>query len=131
MSDSRTPQLLHLRPPVPVVLSDGMSEAERFQNTTLRPILKFQNDLLVAVFRQYIRQHKNVFASLSRAKKEAYIDHALRQDIPFRNGLIGTIVGHFTTEEYGRYLEQENELRRRIVDLLARRLKDQILNTGY
>lgn len=131
MSDSRTPQLLHLRPLVPVVLSDGMSEAERFQNTTLRPILKFQNDLLVAVFRQYIRQHKNVFASLSRARKEAYIDHALHHDLRFRDGLIGTIVGQFTVEEYGRYLEQENELRRRIVDLLARRLKDQILNTGY
>ena len=131
MSDSRTPQLLHLRPPMPVVLSDGMSEAERFQNTTLRPILKFQNDLLVAVFRQYIRQRKNVFASLSRARKEAYIDHALHHDLRFRDGLIGTIVGQFTVEEYGRYLEQENELRRRIVDLLARRLKDQILDAGY
>lgn len=39
----RDQQLLALRPPVPAaLLTEGMSDEERFQNETLRPILKLQ-----------------------------------------------------------------------------------------
>jgi hypothetical protein len=50
-------------------ISDQTSTEESFQNRTLRPILKFQNDLLIASFKNYISTHKNIFYSYSVEKK--------------------------------------------------------------
>ena len=36
------------------IISDDSKPEERFQNETLRPILKVQNDLLLAVFKNYL-----------------------------------------------------------------------------
>ena len=41
------------------------TEVEKFQNDTLRPILKLQNDLLIHVFIQYCQQRKGLFFKLS------------------------------------------------------------------
>jgi DNA replication protein DnaD len=35
-----------------------MIEIEQFQNSTLRPILKFQNELLSAYFSEFARSHQ-------------------------------------------------------------------------
>ena len=45
------------------------SSEEKFQNQTLRPILKFQNDLFIEVFRNYAIKQKNAFFSLTPEKK--------------------------------------------------------------
>ena len=63
---TRDAVLSNLRPEIPSAkVLPGMSQEEQFQNNTLRPIAKLQNDLLVAVFRNYVRKHKNVFYDLS------------------------------------------------------------------
>ena len=50
-------------------ITANSSTEEVFQNQTLRPILKFQNDLFIEVFRNYAVKQKNVFFSLSPQKK--------------------------------------------------------------
>jgi hypothetical protein len=116
--------LKDLRPGIPSITdSDNYSAAEQFQNESLRPILKFQHDLLISIFQQYIRKRKNKFYELSSTQKLAYIDQSIRQDQKLKNLLIGTIIGHFTPEEYERYIALEKELRRRISDLLVQRLQ--------
>ena len=35
-------------------------DEERFQNQTLRPIAKFQNDLLISIFKMYIKKKKYI-----------------------------------------------------------------------
>ena len=49
-----------------------MGIEERFQNETLRPILKLQNPLLIEVFYNYIEKRKGVFFELSLPKKLDY-----------------------------------------------------------
>ena len=67
--NERSLKLLELRPVVGAArILPNMSEEERFQNQTLRPILKLQNDLLLASFQKYIVRGKNRFHEL---KKEA------------------------------------------------------------
>lgn len=66
-----------------------MRSEERFQNETLRPILKFQNPLLVAVFHNYIEKRKGVFYDLGLEKKLAYIESSLIKDQKFRNSIKG------------------------------------------
>ena len=67
---SRDSLLKSLRPDIlSKTINKEMSSEEYFQNTVLRPIIKFQNDLLIAVFLQFCIKYKNVFFDLSTEKK--------------------------------------------------------------
>ncbi|MEM1124541.1 MAG: glyoxalase [Bacteroidota bacterium] len=123
----RDDKLKELRPPIPTIIDqNAVSAAELFQNRTLRPILKLQNDLLVAIFQQYIDKRKGTFYKLPFPKQLAYIEHSVRKDLRFKNYLVGTIVGQFTSEEYGQYVANEKELSRRMTDMLVARLQSQV-----
>ena len=102
--NDRPNDLLRIRPEIKKTKQfDSMSTEERFQNETLRPILKLQNPLLIAVFQGYIEMRKGVFYSLSDAKKLDYIEAALIKDQKFNNTIKGMVVGHFTISEYNAY----------------------------
>ena len=125
---NRSADLLPIRPEIPSArITEGMSQDEKFQNETLRPIIKFQNELFIAVFRNYIRKHKNGFHELTRPRQLAYIENALQKDIKFRNSLKGMIIGHFTDEEYERYIQNSSALNKRMMNMVIERLKDHVL----
>jgi len=125
--DTRDLSLLALRPELPNVRIDGaMSSEEHFQNNTLRPVIKLQNDLLVAVFKNYIKKHKNVFQTYTVDKRLDYIDNAVQRDIKFRNSLKGIVIGHFTVEEYSKYIDNSSALNKRMMNLVKERLKSNI-----
>jgi hypothetical protein len=105
---------------------DTISPEELFQNNTLRPILKFQNDLLIELFIVYATKNKNVFFSLSIEKKNIYIEKATSADTAFRNQLIGVIVGLFSVEEYLEYAKNSSNLNKRIITMLIERWKSQL-----
>jgi hypothetical protein len=125
MSD-KTARLLSLRPSVTTKPASG--EAEIFQNLTLRPILKLQNDLLIRVFRQYIIQRKNVYYKLSATDQHLYITQSLKQDQKFQHFLKGLIMGHFTDQEYDMFLLNEHEMNRRLFNLIEQRLLSNMNN---
>ncbi|MFD2890662.1 glyoxalase [Flavobacterium chuncheonense] len=102
------------------------SSEEKFQNQTLRPILKFQNDLFLAVFRNYATKQKSVFFSLTPDKKMHYIETAIQRDIKFRNSLKGIVIGMFTLQEYEEYIQNSSNLNKRMMNLLIERLKSQV-----
>ena len=125
--NDRTTELLRFRPVLPNArITDGMSRDEHFQNATLRPIIKFQNALLVEVFRNYIHKHKSVFYGLTLPKKLEYIEHAIQKDMKFRNSLKGMVIGHFTVEEYDTYIQNSSALNKRMMNMVIERLKDQV-----
>ena len=127
MDTNRDQQILAIRPDLlGVDLNEESSFAEHFQNETLRPILKLQNDLLLNVFRQYFEQRKGVFYDLKHLKKMAYIEQVVQKDLRFRSLLTGVIVGHFTEIEWEDYLGDEAELRRRMMTMLVKRMQDQV-----
>lgn len=126
MSD-RDAQLIALRPELPQVrLSDQMSEQEHFQNVTLRPILKLQNDLILDLFRHYVEKHKGVFYEISPQRKMDYIESAIHKDMKFRNILKGLVLGQFTLEEYRTYSKDSSAINKRILSMIKERLKSQI-----
>lgn len=106
---------------------DNRSIEETFQNQTLRPILKLQNDLFISVFKNQISKHKSDFSSLSAEKKLSYIELTIQKDIKFRNSLKGMVIALFTIEEYERYIENSSDLNKRMMNMLIDRLKDQVL----
>jgi hypothetical protein len=102
------------------------SKDEIFQNQTLRPILKFQNELFLESFVNYIHKHKDDFYSLSTEKKMVFIENAIQKDIKFRNAMKGMIMALFTVEEFREYALNSSSLNKRMMNLLIERLKDQI-----
>lgn len=125
--NDRSDSLLRFRPEIKTTqINAMMSNDERFQNETLRPILKLQNDLLIQVYKNYIRKHKNKFYELSLEKRLEYIEKSIQKDIKFRNSLKGMIIGQFTVEEYGNYIQNSSALNKRMMNMTIKRLKDQI-----
>ncbi|HOZ74003.1 MAG TPA: glyoxalase [Flavobacterium sp.] len=109
------------------------SAEEVFQNQTLRPILKLQNDLLVEVFRNYITKSKTDFFHFTVEKKLQFIENSIQRDIKFRNSLKGMIIGLFTVTEYTAYIQNSSSLNKRMMSMLIERLKNQvqIFETAY
>ncbi|MGV6828469.1 MAG: glyoxalase [Flavobacteriales bacterium] len=124
---TRDANLLQLRPIIKSeTLKSTMSDEEFFQNKTLRPILALQNDLLIEVFKHYIKKHKNVFYELSIEKRLDYIDNAIHKDMKFRNSLKGIIIGQFTIAEHKLYVQHSSALNKRMMHLVKERLKSNI-----
>jgi hypothetical protein len=120
---SRSKNLLDIRPEITSARTyEGMSTEEAFQNTTLRPVIKLQHDLLMAVFSNYIAKRKNVFFELELPKQLEYIEHAVQKDTKFRNNLKGLIIGQFTVEEYDLYTQNSSALNKRIITIIKERL---------
>lgn len=127
--EARDNALLKLRPLIhSAKINVHMSVEELFQNQTLRPVIKLQNDLMVAVFKNYITKHKNVFFDLTVEKKLDYIENAIHKDMKFRNSLKGMIIGQFTLPEFEHYIQNSSALNKRMMDLVKERLKDNMLH---
>lgn len=118
--------ILSIRGGVIGSITSESSAEEKFQNQTLRPILKIQNDLLLLVFKNYITKQKVDFSSLSPEKKMQFIENAIQRDIKFRNSLKGMIIGFFTLLEYETYIQNSSNLNKRMMNLLIERYKSQI-----
>lgn len=119
--------LMELRPEIPSArITENMSSDERFQNETLRPVAKLQDDLLVAAFRNYITKHKNAFYDLNLEKRLLYIENAIQKDVKFRNSLKGMIIGQFTLQEYETYIQNSSALNKRMMNIVKERLQSNI-----
>ena len=107
-------------------ISSQSSEEEVFQNSTLRPILKLQNDLIIAVFQSYLNQNKIPFNDFSLDKKMKTIEVAILKDISFQNTLKGIVVGLFTVNEFFLYSNNTSGFNKRIRSMLIERLQSQL-----
>ena len=123
MNNNRPNNLLQIRPQIlSASIKDNMSDDERFQNLTLRPILKLQEPLFIEVFKNYARKHKSVFYDLSLEKRMDYIENAILRDMKFRNSLKGMVIGQFTIEEYKTYIKNSSALNKRMMLLVKNTL---------
>ncbi|MFH6968173.1 glyoxalase [Flavobacterium sp. FlaQc-28] len=107
-------------------VSAQSSADELFQNQTIRPILKLQNDLFIAVFINYVNKNKADFYSYTIEKKLQTIENSIQKDIKFRNSLKGIVMALFTIEEYDTYIQNSSSLNKRMMNLLIDRLKSQV-----
>ncbi|PZD76689.1 glyoxalase [Mesonia sp. K7] len=125
--ENRDEHLLLLRPEIQEVdFEKNMCADERFQNLTLRPVIKLQQYLLIEAFKNYIQKHKNVFYSLSLEKRFLYVENAIQKDMKFRNSLKGMVIGQFTIEEYQVYIQNSSALNKRMMNLVKNRILDNI-----
>ena len=125
--EARNQNLLKIRPDIlTTTINENMSNDERFQNVTIRPIIKLQHDLFIEVFKNYIAKHKNMFYELSLENKLNYVENAFHKDMKFRNSVKGMIIGQFTTDEYNLYILNSSALNKRMMNIVKERLLSNI-----
>ncbi|MES2780847.1 MAG: glyoxalase [Bacteroidota bacterium] len=118
----RNALLISLRPNISVDAERLSLPEEQFQQTTLRPILKLQNSLILAYF-----NNKTVLSNppVETKARLLFIENTIRKDAVLRNQLIGLVAGLFTEGEFAFYLQHASSLNKRIAQLLIKRIQDQ------
>jgi len=116
-----------VRPNLINLINSNTSDIERFQNEVLRPIIKMQNNLLVAFFKNYIKNNKIKLNTLKAEVQENKINTILTKDINFKNILIGSIIGHLEENEIEIYFKYKTEINKRIIQIIKQRLHDNFI----
>ena len=98
------------------------SREEKFQNITLRPIIKLQHELLIAFFENYILRKKIKFSILNTLKKQELMSNIFKNDTMFKTELRGLIIGHFTVDEFTVYQTMTADANKRILTMIRERL---------
>ncbi len=120
---SRNDNLIALRPVIDSIdANSSCSEAEQFQNKVLRPIIKFQHELIVVVFNAYLTKKRIDLISDTLEKKTEKLITIFKNDQFLIAELKGLIVSFFTTLEYHRYQEMKPEINKRIVQIIRARI---------
>ena len=113
-------QRMALRPTLD--LPSATKVEEQFQNNTLRPIMKQQNDLLQAALEIFLVKRKVKLEQVPTNQRFAKIKELVTRDNQLRGLLIGMAAGQFTSEEMVYYVSNERDVNRRMTNLLVERL---------
>jgi len=119
----RSAPLLALRSTISIDADRSSLPFEAFQNSCLRPILKFQNQLFVSLFRAQVQATD---IPPKGAALENFIKLRLQKDTALRNTLVGVVLGLLTDEELMFYFNHKSDLNKRIVAMLCQRITDQL-----
>ena len=123
---NRANKIMACRSHITIKESKNTNDEEQFQNQVLRPILKFQNKLLIKLFFFNCNTYKINFKEFNREEKYEYIENIFKKDFKIRTSFIGTVIALFTLEEFEKYLVNQKLYDKRIIQMLAERLKNQI-----
>lgn len=114
------------RPKLSGLVNLQTTPIEEFQNTVIRPIIKMQHHLIIAFFNSYLKKRKVTLLNLTEGNKKLKIKSILQKDLQFKNTLIGSIIGHFSLDEYKIYNQNTTEFNRRIINITIQRLQDSL-----
>ena len=103
------------------------NDIEKFQNIVLRPILKFQNDLLLQLFIFEFEKSKTKFDLIKNEQKTELIINNLKYNNKLKQILLGTIIGMFTNKDINFYKTNYSKINKRIFSMLNDRLIDQLI----
>ncbi|MEL6770315.1 MAG: hypothetical protein AAFP18_04545 [Bacteroidota bacterium] len=98
---------------------------EAFQTRTLRPLLKLQNPLLLALVADHLGRTTPGFPNFAPADQEERLMRMLRQDARFKRTLYSFVAGLCTEPEFAFFLHHRAEVRRRMLALVTERLRSQ------
>lgn len=117
---------LALRPAVATSASTEPTDTVGgFLHRTLRPVLKLQNERLLATVADFLYDHHVPFRAASVTEQQRLLAELLTRNTKLRYTLVGLMVGVFTTEELDFYRLHRSELNRRLLELAVRRAQDQ------
>lgn len=108
-----------------ILLTNPEQPLDQFQEV-LRQVLKLQNDVLLNLSIQFLENKYKDFLKRDSTIKDQLLHQSLKKDIPFKKLLMGTIVGLFTLDEFSFYHQNEQEINKRLVEFIYKRLVTQL-----
>jgi hypothetical protein len=117
-------KLKSLRPSIPASGQKLFSSAEEFQNDVLRPILKFQHDILIRLLQN--QAHFQTCLKRHQIKEEfqTEIKVFINNQAQVKNQIIGFVLGLLTESELETYIENHQEYNKRIIQMAIQRATD-------
>lgn len=123
---ARAEALLALRPAVPAADPDRAdSGVERFLHATLRPVLKLQNETVLALTAHHVAGLVKGFAAVAPDDRRERLEALMRKDSRLKRVLLGVVWGALTADELAFALAHEAEVRRRVTMLVVERVASQ------
>lgn len=124
---NRSTIIKNIRPEIPSISNtDQTTESELFQNDVLRPILKFQNEAIISIFTNNLKNRTIDFTKMNHQGRIDFVTQQIQKDLGLRNILIGIILAMMSIEEISIYFQNETEYRKRISKMVMERLADQL-----
>lgn len=117
-------ELKEMRPLLSSALTGNSKPVEVFQNEVLRPVIKMQHEIILA----YIRSNDQFNIVLSKKGARTEFQSAVhgfitkQQDI--KNQLIGMVLGVLTEQELAFYRDHQNDINKRISQMISQRISD-------
>jgi hypothetical protein len=97
-----------------------------FQDNTLRPILKFQHQILLLIFNEFIEKNAFNFQSLNVDQRNNTIEQIIKQNPSFQTLLKGIVIALFDTQEIEYWSQHKSEINKRIIQLAIKRIQTSI-----
>jgi hypothetical protein len=116
--------LLAMRPSVPTAAVEA-GTVGAFLHTTLRPVLKLQNMLLLAIVADFVLDHHIPLAKASDTDRQRLLAELLARNTKLRYTVVGLVSGVFSDGEYAFYRQHRSEVNRRMLELVQQRVLDQ------
>jgi hypothetical protein len=117
-------ELVALRPIIETIRTTDVSPIEQFQNECLRPIIKMQHDVLIAL----VKSQPNFDEILHRKGSSQQFQDKIRTFIVKQPSLkhlfIGMVVGMFTADEMKTYSKHATDFNKRISGMICQRISD-------
>jgi|TARA_B100000795_G_C22780888_1_gene432223 hypothetical protein len=124
----RDNKIVDLRPIITTVdLELVKSKEEQFQNEVLRPIIKFQHELILLIFNTYLQNKKIDLESISSEKRYDRITSFFQNDRDLVSELKWVIVAYFTSVEYQNYNSMKSDINKRLVQIIKERILSVVL----
>ncbi|KHJ37419.1 hypothetical protein PBAC_23810 [Pedobacter glucosidilyticus] len=119
--------LLHNRPEIAVENPESIREdLSKFQNFTLRAVLKLQNDVLLRICTDFLQKNYKNFSQQQSLDKVKLLQQALKSNIQLKTLLFGVIAGFLTSQELDFYLQNASEINKRLNAFIFKRVSEQL-----
>jgi hypothetical protein len=94
-----------------------------FQDATLRPIIKFQHETIMALYHEYMVTNKINFDNLTSDQKERHIEQSLKKNQTLQALLKGVVIALFDEVELNFWMLNKEEVNKRIQQLTIKRIQ--------
>ena len=118
-------KLLALRPTLALEINFS-NETEKFQNTSLRPILKFLHNTLLQLFNEECNYKNLNPIAINEMETREWLKLKFSKNLEFRNTVSGMVISLLTQRELKIYFQSKNEFNRRIFTMALERIASAI-----
>ena len=115
-----------VRPQLSDLVNTGTLEIEKFQNDTIRPIIKMQHNFLIISFKNYIKKSKTDFYNIKEEHKVYVLSiflfltlymmysRVLMNAHTIQQTIVGSLIGYFLAYYYYIYIKNKIKNKKKI-----------------